>query len=131
MKKRKDMIPLDQFIKELDKMPRKKFKPFAYHNVPGDMLEVFWSNENHYAQWVNKEITLLVSQKDKKTVVGVIVEGLSKVMKTRLPGLITLFASIDMKQHEAIRTLAFKERRSIGDITSAALDMYLKKKGKK
>lgn len=128
-KRSKGTVTLDEFIKDLDKMPRGKFKPFAYHNVLGDMIEVFWSNESHFAQWLNREITLLVSQKDKKTVVGVIVEGLSKITKTPPPFDRTmLVTAITTRQHKMLLQSASKEKKSVHDIVGGALDMYLSRK---
>lgn len=38
---------------------------------------------------------------------------------------VTLFAAIEQKQHEALRQLAFEERRSLADVTRDALSEYL------
>ncbi len=39
---------------------------------------------------------------------------------------IVLFASIEARQHESLRRLAFADRRSIADIVREAIDQYLK-----
>ena len=39
-----------------------------------------------------------------------------------------LFASIDRAQHEALRYIAYKEKRSIADITREALNKYIGEK---
>jgi hypothetical protein len=44
---------------------------------------------------------------------------------------VTLFVSIRPDQHETIRTIAFREKRSIADITREALDMLIKAKRKR
>jgi hypothetical protein len=44
---------------------------------------------------------------------------------------VTLFAAIERKQHEALRYIAYKENRSIAEITREALDNYIKDKSKK
>jgi len=36
-----------------------------------------------------------------------------------------LFAAIEASQHEALRTIAFKERRSMADVVREALDRYI------
>ncbi len=38
---------------------------------------------------------------------------------------ITLFAAIESKQHEALRTIAFEERRSMADVVREAIDRYV------
>lgn len=41
---------------------------------------------------------------------------------------VVLFASISEAQHEALRYIAFKERRSIADVTREALEGYIQRK---
>ncbi len=41
---------------------------------------------------------------------------------------ITLFAAIEAEQHEFLRTVAFKERRSLADLVREALADYQRKK---
>ncbi len=43
----------------------------------------------------------------------------------KLESPITLFAAIEAGQHEALRTIAFKERRSMADVVREALDQYI------
>jgi len=43
----------------------------------------------------------------------------------KLTSPVTLFAAIEEKQHEALRRLAFEERRSIADITRDAIQEYI------
>lgn len=38
---------------------------------------------------------------------------------------ITLFAAIEEKQHEVLRRIAFKERRSIADVVREAIAQYI------
>lgn len=38
---------------------------------------------------------------------------------------VTLFAAIEAEQHEALRAIAFAERRSLADVVREALTMYL------
>lgn len=42
---------------------------------------------------------------------------------------VTLFAAIEQEQHEALRQLAFAERRSIADVTRDALSEYISRHG--
>jgi len=39
---------------------------------------------------------------------------------------ITLFAAIEARQHEALREIAFKERRSLADVVREALDAFIR-----
>jgi hypothetical protein len=43
---------------------------------------------------------------------------------------VTLFASIEEHQHEALRYIAYKEKRSIAEIVREALENYIKTKSK-
>ena len=43
---------------------------------------------------------------------------------------VTLFAAIEAEQHEALRTIAFQERRSIADIVRQAIDQFIDRHGK-
>lgn len=38
---------------------------------------------------------------------------------------VTLFAAIEAEQHEALRAIAFSERRSLADVVRKALDAFL------
>lgn len=38
---------------------------------------------------------------------------------------VTLFAAIEAEQHEALRTIAFQEHRSIADIVRQAIDQFI------
>ena len=38
---------------------------------------------------------------------------------------VTLFAAIEQEQHEALRQLAFAQRRSLADVTRDALTAYI------
>ena len=46
--------------------------------------------------------------------------------KKKLEGPVTLFAAIEAKQHEALRAIAFREKRSLADVVRQALDEYLR-----
>ncbi len=46
----------------------------------------------------------------------------------KLEGPVTLFAAIEAKQHETLRKIAFKERRSLADIVREALTNYIKER---
>ena len=43
-------------------------------------------------------------------------------------GRVVLFASIDRAQHEVLRYIAYKEKRSIADLTREALNKYIGEK---
>lgn len=43
----------------------------------------------------------------------------------KLAAPVTLFAAIEAEQHEALRTIAFAERRSLADVVREALDAFL------
>jgi len=45
----------------------------------------------------------------------------------KLTAPVTLFAAIEQEQHEALRQLAFSQRRSLADVTRDALSEYLER----
>ena len=45
----------------------------------------------------------------------------------KLTAPVTLFAAIEQAQHEALRQLAFSQRRSLADVTRDALSEYLQR----
>ncbi|MGH9364064.1 MAG: ribbon-helix-helix protein, CopG family [Thermoanaerobaculia bacterium] len=49
----------------------------------------------------------------------------------KLESPVTLFAAVEAKQHEALRELAFREKRSLADIVREALAEYIKARTKK
>ena len=48
---------------------------------------------------------------------------MTRMKKLETP--VTLFAAIEAEQHEALRTMAFQERRSIADIVRQAIDEFV------
>jgi len=63
--------------------------------------------------------------KTEKAAKGTSRRGGARVGDTKLTAPVTLFAQIEAKQHEALRAIAFGERRSIADVVRAALGQYL------
>jgi hypothetical protein len=53
------------------------------------------------------------------------IEGMAMARQKKLESPITLFAAIEASQHEALRTIAFKERRSMADVVREALERYI------
>jgi hypothetical protein len=49
----------------------------------------------------------------------------TRVGETKLTAPVTLFAQIEAEQHEALRSIAFAERRSIADVVREAIGQYL------
>ncbi len=47
------------------------------------------------------------------------------VAERKLESPVTLFAAIEEKHHEALREIAFKERRSLADVVREALEKFL------
>lgn len=50
---------------------------------------------------------------------------MSKNRKLESP--VTLFAAIEREQHEALRLIAFSERRSLADVARDALTQYIER----
>jgi hypothetical protein len=48
-----------------------------------------------------------------------------RVGEKKLAAPVTLFAAIEAAQHEALREIAFRERRSLADVVRDALAAYL------
>ncbi len=51
----------------------------------------------------------------------------TRVGATKLTAPVTLFAQIEAEQHEALRSIAFAERRSLAEVVRQALAEYLTK----
>ena len=45
----------------------------------------------------------------------------------KLEAPVTLFAAIETDQHEGLRLIAFRERRSLADVVREAIDTFLEK----
>lgn len=45
----------------------------------------------------------------------------------KLEAPVTLFAAIEARQHEALRIIAFSERRSLADVVREAIDGFIEK----
>lgn len=45
----------------------------------------------------------------------------------KLEAPVTLFAAIETEQHEGLRLIAFRERRSLADVVREAIDEFLEK----
>ena len=43
----------------------------------------------------------------------------------KIEGPVTVFAAIETEQHQALREIAFKERRSIADVVRDAINQYV------
>lgn len=53
---------------------------------------------------------------------------MTRMKKLETP--VTLFAAIEAEQHDALRTIAFQERRSIADIVRQAIDELIERRAK-
>ena len=53
---------------------------------------------------------------------------MTRMKKLGMP--VTLFAAIEAEQHEALRTMAFQEHRSIADIVRQAIDEFIERQAK-
>jgi len=49
----------------------------------------------------------------------------ARVGDKKLTAPVTLFAAIEAEQHEALRAIAFSERRSLADVVREALSAFL------
>jgi len=53
------------------------------------------------------------------------------VREKKLEAAVTLFAAIETKQHEALRQIAYRERRSIADVVRAAITQFIERHPRK
>ena len=74
---------IEEYMEWLSKQLVGEFKPCALINkyAPGQMLEVFWSNEAYIAERLNNRITLFKSASNRNKIVGVQIEGLDQLLK--------------------------------------------------
>ena len=52
-------------------------------------------------------------------------------VEKKLEAPVTLFAAIEAKQHEALREIAFREKRSLADVVREALNAFIQGRAKK
>lgn len=53
-------------------------------------------------------------------------DAMAREKKLEAP--VTLFAAIETKQHQALREIAFEERRSLADVVREAISHYIAKR---
>jgi hypothetical protein len=70
----------DEFMKELEKLPRQEFKPFAFYNKVGDFLDIYWDDDPHYVEWLNSNVEIKRSFEDESKIVGAYVWGIKKIL---------------------------------------------------
>jgi hypothetical protein len=55
------------FDKEMDKLIKeassKPFKPCAWYNRDGDIVEAAWEDCDYHAEWINHQVTLLRAER--------------------------------------------------------------------
>ncbi len=71
---------------------------------------------------------------NKFLTISLLMEGSERIRMARekkLENPVTLFAAIEKDQHDALRFIAFKERRSIADIAREAIENYIREKSEK
>ena len=81
-----EMGDIAAYMKELlEKHPPEPFQPVAYWNKDGKMLEIYWSNNNCYADpETEKHGFTLMRCQETKEVVGIKVYGLYELIGLRL-----------------------------------------------
>jgi hypothetical protein len=52
-------------------------------------------------------------------------------VERKLESPVALFAAIEAKQHESLREIAFREKRSLADLVREALDGLIRSRAKK
>lgn len=63
--KARKLETFEQFMERtLKKAKRTKFKPVAYYNESGDIIEAVWEDCSYYAEWLNEEVTVLRKMHD-------------------------------------------------------------------
>ncbi len=62
--------------------------------------------------------------KAKRVVRGTAARRGARAGDKRLSAPVTLFAAIEAEQHEALRAIAFSERRSLADVVREALNAF-------
>jgi len=70
------------WVKELIEKYRKKgpFKPGAWYNRLGDIIEVWFEEDESYSEWLNHNITLMLSVHDKR-IIGFQIWGVKRLLE--------------------------------------------------
>lgn len=61
----------------------------------------------------------------ERTTKAAVTRRSSRAGDKKLASPVTLFAAIEAEQHEALRTIAFSERRSLADVVREALSQFI------
>ena len=55
------------------------FSPFVFYNSAGNCLEVFLSDKDYYAKWLNPNLTVYLAEGTDE-VVGLVITGISRLI---------------------------------------------------
>jgi len=75
-------MPFEEFLKEIEEtVPLGEFKPGAFYNRAGDLIQVYLSNEPNYGEYINEHITLMYAAgEEEKRIVGYYVENIKTLL---------------------------------------------------
>lgn len=127
-----DSHKLEDFLAELEKRPRGRFQPCAFYNGEGDMLETFWSDEEHVSHWLNNTVEILVGR-PSGAIVGARISGISSLIfdglcpdDRRCPSPATIlerFVAAD-RVCKLLETRSGDDTKMINEALSAWRDLY-------
>jgi len=78
-----DILPDDEFVAQLEAImsnPVEEFKPFVYYNKDGDLIEVYWTNDDYYAEWINHNLSIY-RHMETNEIIGVEINWIKNLMK--------------------------------------------------
>lgn len=75
---------LEDFLKA--NPPKGDFKPYAFYNIDGNQLEVFWEDEQDYGQETKNHAMCIHRSQEDHRVVGVTIYGIQQVMSIEKDG---------------------------------------------
>ena len=76
------LMPLEDFLKDMEKRPMGKFRPYAYYSPRHDSLDVWWTDTESSSHWMGNDVMVQRSWDDEKTPVGFRIEGgVSKIIE--------------------------------------------------
>lgn len=72
---------ISNFVRLFKHKNSEKFEPFVFYNPPGDEIEVFFSRDDYYGEWINPHLTVYYKEGNDKEIIGCCIHSVNRLMK--------------------------------------------------
>jgi len=73
---------IEAIVATMGEVPPRPFRPVAFYNRDGDMVEVYLSDVAFYGKWLNPQITLLLAFETHE-IVGIQICGAKRIFEEK------------------------------------------------